>query len=98
MKTPLDKAYEAMENEPLHLPVGKEAYGFFVHQGKHLPVVRSAAPIIDWATLDSERSVVDIAWAHSYTVWQNGVAWTENFSQRDWDRLKAKGEAYEVAG
>ena len=77
-----------------HLPEGKTAFGFLVHEGEHLPVVRNIA----------EFHVQEIrppnyygnVTRYSYTVWQSGVAWTENYSQRDWGRLVERGEAYEV--
>ena len=73
------------------LPEGKEAFGFVVIGGEYLPVVRNERK--QWSMAEAVRRPV---YHYSYTVWQDGAALAENYSQRDWDRLVERGEAYEV--
>ena len=74
-----------------HLPENKTAFGFLVYEGEHLPVVRSRR---------TEHVIgvmgMGLEYIASYTVWQDGMARAENYSQRDWNRLIEKGEVYET--
>lgn len=84
----------AAEDRAGHLPEGKEAFGFLVHEGEHLPVVRNE---LLTAYSHSDDFTHRLYW-YSFTAWKNGAALPENYSQRDWDRLVEKGKAYEVKG